>query len=59
MRQLPAAAVLSLTVLLLPGNAPGQDKGEVKLDVVKYDGLKNAVLKHRGKVVLVDLWGEF
>ena len=40
-----------------PGNA--QDKGEVKLDVVKYDGLKDAVSRQRGKVVLIDFWGEF
>src|SRR5262245_37504669 len=30
--------------------------GEVKLEVVKYEGLKAAVLKHRGKVVYVDFW---
>jgi hypothetical protein len=41
----------------LPGSA--QDKGPVKLDVVKYDGLKEAVVKQRGKVVLIDFWGEF
>jgi len=36
--------------------APGisQDKGEITLTVVKYDGLKEAVVKEHGKVVLVD-----
>ncbi len=36
-----------------------QEKGDVSLRVVKYDGLKEEVLKHRGKVVLVDFWGEY
>lgn len=40
-----------------PGQA--QDKGEIKLDIVKYDGLKDAVSRQRGKVVLIDFWGEF
>lgn len=33
-----------------------QDKAAGTLQVVKYDGLKQAVLKNRGKVVLVDFW---
>lgn len=51
-------AVLGLTVgagLLL-----GQEATRVgNLRVVKYDGLKDEVLRNRGKVVLVDFWGEF
>ena len=38
---------------------PGQGLPEVDLRVVKYDGLKDAVLKNRGKVVLIDFWGNF
>jgi thiol-disulfide isomerase/thioredoxin len=34
---------------------PAQDK-KVTLTPVKYDGLKQEVLKHRGKVVVVDFW---
>mgnify|MGYP001568874383 CR=1 FL=1 len=41
----------------IPGAA--QEKSDVKLDVVKYDGLKDAVLRNRGKVILIDFWGEF
>jgi hypothetical protein len=39
--------------------APGQGIPEIDLRVVKYDGLKEAVLKNRGKVVLIDFWGNF
>jgi hypothetical protein len=28
----------------------------VDVVVVKYDGLKQEVLKHRGKVLIVDFW---
>lgn len=48
---------LGLILISAPGRA--QEKGEIKLEVVKYDGLKDAVLRNRGKVVLVDFWGEF
>ena len=49
--------VLGLVLMCAPGSA--QEKGEIKLEIVKYDGLKDAVLRNRGKVVLVDFWGEF
>jgi hypothetical protein len=38
----------------LPQNAP-----EVNLRIVKYAGLTETVLKHRGQVVLIDFWGYF
>lgn len=38
---------------------PAQTTTEVHLQIVKYDGLADAVLKNRGKVVLVDFWGNF
>jgi hypothetical protein len=59
MRVMRATTIISLGALLLAAPATAQDKVEVKLEVVKYDGLKSAVAKHRGKVVLVDFWGEF
>jgi len=57
----PFAAILfGLSLLLIAASADSQDKtGAVTLQVVKYDGLKDAVLKNRGKVVLVDMWGIF
>lgn len=59
MRVWKYAMLLGLASMLttLPGAA--QDKSEVKLEVVKYDGLKDAVLRNRGKVLLIDFWGEF
>ena len=48
-----------LVFSLTPAGVPAQDKAEITLQVMKYDGLKDLVLKNRGKVVLVDLWGDF
>jgi len=31
----------------------------VELQVVKYNGLVEAIKAQRGKVVVVDVWGEF
>jgi hypothetical protein len=59
MRMPRTTLIIALGALLLPAMARAQDKAGVTLEVVKYDGLKNAVAKHRGKVVLVDFWGEF
>jgi hypothetical protein len=42
--------------------APGGEKpvsAKVELKTVKYDALKAAVREQRGKVVVVDIWGEF
>jgi len=48
---------LAASFASLPGAA--QEKSDIKLEVVKYDGLKDAVLRNRGKVLLIDFWGEF
>lgn len=58
MRYRYAAVAATLLCLSWP-SGHAQDKGEVKLDIVKYDGLKDAVVRNRGKVVLIDFWGEF
>jgi thiol-disulfide isomerase/thioredoxin len=47
------AAIGLLGVCFLGAAAQEQS---VKINVVRYDGLKEAVLKQRGKVVIVDLW---
>jgi hypothetical protein len=39
--------------------APPEKAGVVELKVVKYNGLVEAVKAQRGKVVVVDVWGEF
>lgn len=57
-----AVACALFVFVLLFSVAAGQDKAGtpkaegVKLDVVKYDGLADAILKNRGKVVYVDFW---
>ena len=52
-----ALAVLAACFYL---SAEAQEKtDDVTLRVVKYEGLKEEVLKNRGKVVLVDFWGDF
>jgi hypothetical protein len=59
MRYWSAVTTIGLLALGTALNAPGsaQDKSDIKLDIVKYDGLKDAVTRNRGKVVLVDFWG--
>lgn len=55
--------VVVLLVLLalatLPGTAQEGKGGKVELKVVKYDELAKAVLRHRGKVVVVDFWADY
>jgi thiol-disulfide isomerase/thioredoxin len=52
LRSLLAIGIVAVFCISL---APAQDKGVV-LKLVKYDGLKQEILKHRGKVVVVDFW---
>ena len=44
--------------LLLIRYAPAQEK-KIEMAPVKYNGLKEEVLKHRGKVVIVDFWAGY
>jgi thiol-disulfide isomerase/thioredoxin len=39
-----------------PAAQPDDTKQEITLEVVDKDGLQKAIDKHRGKVVLVDVW---
>lgn len=49
-----------LVALLALCTAPGpQAADSVKCEVVKYDGLTDAVKKLRGKVVVIDCWADF
>lgn len=57
MRSLAAVLLLGLAGLSVQPGHSQNNADEVTLKVVKYDGLKDAVLKQRGKVVLVDFWG--
>lgn len=49
-----AAAAVLIGTAALWSQAP---EGEITLQVVKYDTLAKEVLKHRGKVVMIDFWG--
>jgi hypothetical protein len=48
-------AFLSAVLLAVPAAAAD----EVKLDSTSLDGLLKAVAAHKGKVVVVDVWGTF
>lgn len=52
-------AITCCGLLLVPGSAATQQKQGVELKVVNYEGLTKVVREQRGKVVLVDFWGEF
>jgi thiol-disulfide isomerase/thioredoxin len=48
-----------LPIALILCTGPGPSNSDIRLDVVKYDTLTAAVRKQRGKVVVVDFWGDF
>jgi thiol-disulfide isomerase/thioredoxin len=52
---------LGLVGLVLFGTVPARPQqpaaDKVELQAVKYDGLAQEVQKHKGKVVVVDVWG--
>ncbi len=50
-----ALVSLGLITTLCTAMSPAQDK-PITMVAVKYDGLKQEVLKHRGKVLVVDFW---
>ncbi|MFO0865450.1 MAG: TlpA disulfide reductase family protein [Gemmataceae bacterium] len=54
MRRMLAAA---MAVFLGISSASAQIKESITLDVVNYEALGKEVLKHRGKVVMIDIWG--
>lgn len=54
-----AAIFVGLLAMLAQRGHSQNSAGDITLKVVKYDGLKEAVARERGKVVLVDFWGDF
>jgi hypothetical protein len=48
-----------LLLALFPAAAQDKAGDKVTLKAVKYAGLAEAITQHRGKVILVDLWGYF
>ena len=53
-----SVAVVGLAVLALSQGAawPQEKSGDITLQVVKYDGLAEAVTRNRGKVIVIDFW---
>jgi hypothetical protein len=49
---------LGLLTVVLASTAQSQETS-VEMIPVKYDALKQEVLKHRGKVVIVDFWAGY
>jgi hypothetical protein len=58
MRILSGVGCVGLILCLVSERALPQNKN-IDLQIVKYDALKQAVLKSRGRVLVVDFWGEF
>jgi hypothetical protein len=52
------AASLAMLPLLCAAAGSGQENN-VEMVSVKYDALKQEVLKQRGKVLLVDFWAGY
>jgi thiol-disulfide isomerase/thioredoxin len=52
--------LLGSLLLLAGGSARTQEKSAPAVDVrmVKYDGLADAIMRNRGKVVVVDFWAD-
>ncbi len=46
----------SLAILAILGGIGQTQEQKIVMTHVKYDGLKQEILKHRGKVVIVDFW---
>jgi hypothetical protein len=51
------SALVASLLLALPALAQAAD--DVKLEPTSLDGLLKAVADHKGKVVVVDVWGTF
>ena len=58
MNRIRMLAVLGLLGVLCAGPGHTQEK-KVEMIPVKYDGLKQEVFKHRGKVLVVDFWAGY
>ena len=46
-------------VALFAGSVAAEPKDEIKLQKIKAADVEKAVAAHKGKVVLLEVWGEF
>ncbi|MBI2806546.1 MAG: TlpA family protein disulfide reductase [Planctomycetes bacterium] len=58
MHAIRGVIVSAIAAVLCAAATPAQEK-QVTATLVKYDGLKQEILKQRGKVVVVDFWATF
>src|SRR6476660_8263727 len=58
MRRFGLLLMLGVFALCAAGAVPAQEK-KIEMTTVNYDGLKQEILKHRGKVVIVDFWATY
>ena len=58
MSRFRAIVQMSMFALFCAVGASAQEK-KIEMIPVKYAGLKEEVLKHRGKVVVVDFWAGY
>jgi hypothetical protein len=56
---LALALALFLSPAALPAPEPAQTDGKVTLQDIKYDDLAKVIRSYKGKVIVVDFWGEF
>jgi thiol-disulfide isomerase/thioredoxin len=59
MKFIRCLTLLCLFTLFSASLGQSQEAKKIAVVPVKYDGLKQEVLKHRGKVVLVDFWATY
>ena len=55
MSKIRAFVPVAILAIFCAAISQGQEK-KIVMTHVKYDGLKQEILKHRGKVVIVDFW---
>lgn len=58
-RKITLVLVLTFALTLVVGtpSASAEEKAKITFEKVDYAGLDKAVAKHKGKVVVMDLWG--
>lgn len=51
-----ALPTFAAMILSMASSGQGQEAKTLDAQIVKYGGLKELILKNRGKVVVVDIW---
>jgi hypothetical protein len=59
MNRVVSLAALVGPLVLMPALAQDKKGDPTTYRIVKYDGLKDVILKNRGKVLFVEFWADF